>query len=251
MYGLNDVTLAGALARRSELSYTPNGTAILRFTVAGEERIITSSGEVKRLPFYHAVKLIGPRAEELALEELKPGTGMLVTGKLEFSSWQDAQGDKKSRLEVIGLRASETVAGEVIADNGGGRRASSGVNLVRIGGNLTRDMELRHTPSGAAVSSLTVALNESYKKGKQFFEKTHFVDATLWGALAEKNASLVKGAGVFIVGRLVTDAWTDRDGNKRSSLKVEALHLEALIRKTKPTTRLDPKRMERQEPVSA
>jgi single-strand DNA-binding protein len=220
MYGLNDVTLVGILARVPELAYTPNGTAVLRFTLTGEERIINLSSEVKTLTFYHAVKVIGSRAEDLA--DLQAGAALIVTGKLDFSSWEDAEGDKHSRLEVLGLRITETVANA---------RVSSGVNLVRVGGNLTRDAELKTTNTGIPVLNLSIAINESWKKGKQFFEKTHYVDITVWGALAEAHADLKKGSGVFVTGRLVNDTWTDHAGKKHSSLKVEATHLEEIFRK--------------------
>jgi single-strand DNA-binding protein len=77
MYGLNDVTLVGTLARAPELAYTPNGTAVLRFTLTGEERTINSNSEVKTLMFYHVVKVLGSRAEDLA--DLQAGSALIVT----------------------------------------------------------------------------------------------------------------------------------------------------------------------------
>jgi single stranded DNA-binding protein len=226
MYGLNDVTLVGTLTRAPKLAYTPNGTAVLRFTLTGEERIINSSGEVKTLTFYHAVKVLGSRAEDLA--DLQAGAALIVAGKLDFSSWEDAEGDKHSRLEVLGLRMTETVVKA---------RVSSGVNMVRVGGNLTRDAESKTTNSGISVLNLSIAVNESFKKGKQFFEKTHYVDITVWGALAQAYSDIKKGSGVFITGRLVNDSWTDHAGKKHSSLKVEASNLEEIFRKP----RVEPK----------
>jgi single-strand DNA-binding protein len=226
MYGLNDVTLVGTLARAPELAYTPNGTAVLRFTLTGEERVINSSGEVKSLTYFHAVKVLGSRAEDLA--DLQAGAALIVTGKLDFSSWEDAEGDKHSRLEILGLRLTEVVKNT---------RISSSVNLVRVGGNLTRDAELKTTNTGISVLNLSIAINESFKKGKQFFEKTHYVDITVWGALAQAYTDTKKGSGVFVTGRLFNDTWTDHDGKKHSSLKVEATHLEEVFRKP----RVEPK----------
>jgi single-strand DNA-binding protein len=233
MYGLNDVTLVGTLARAPELAYTPNGTAVLRFTVTGEERIINSSNEVKTLTFFHAVKVLGSRAEDLV--DLQAGAALIVAGKLDFSSWEDAEGDKHSRLEMLGLRVTGVVKNI---------RISSGANLVRVGGNLTRDAELKTTNTGISVLNLSIAINESFKKGKQFFEKTHYVEITVWGALAEAHCNLKKGSGVFITGRLVNDTWTDHSGKKHSSLKIEASHLEEVFRKPRvePKFALNPAR---------
>jgi single-strand DNA-binding protein len=227
--GINDITLAGALTREPELSYTPNGTPILRATIAGEERVITSNGEVKRLPFYQAIKIIGLQAEDLS--DLKPGAGLLVGANLSFSSWDDTAGERRSRLEVVAGRVLETVAGKHVIDSQGGVRALEGVNDVRLSGNLTRDPELRRTGNDVAVMNLGVAVHETYRQRGQDVERTHFVEVTLWGAMAEQHMNLKRGAGVFVTGRLINDSWSDRDGQKRYSLKVEAQHVEELVRR--------------------
>lgn len=96
-------------------------------------------------------------------------------------------------------------------------------NEVLIAGNLTRDPELRHTPSGIAVCEISVATNRSYKdKDDQKQEEATFVEVTFWGQTAEAAAkTLSKGRGVILDGRLKLDTWDDKEtGKKRSKLRV-------------------------------
>ena len=96
-------------------------------------------------------------------------------------------------------------------------------NKVMLGGNLTRDIELRHTPSDTTVANFGMAVNEKFKgtDGSQK-ERTTFVDCEAWGRTAETMAQyLSKGRPVFIEGRLQFDQWDDREtGQKRSKLKI-------------------------------
>jgi len=93
-------------------------------------------------------------------------------------------------------------------------------NKVIIVGNLTRDIELRHTPAGTAVGDLGLAINERVKKGDEWFDEVTYVDVTLWGRTAEiANEYLKKGSPVLIEGRLKYETW-EADGQKRSKLKV-------------------------------
>ncbi len=93
-------------------------------------------------------------------------------------------------------------------------------NRVIIAGNLTRDCELRHIPSGTAVMEQAIAVNDRVKKGNDWVEETTFVDVTFWGRTAEiVNQYLTKGAPVLVEGRLKLDQW-EKDGQKRSKLRV-------------------------------
>ena len=92
-----------------------------------------------------------------------------------------------------------------------------------IMGNLTRDIELRYTPTGTAVADLGLATNRyrTADNGEKIVDVT-YVDVTLWGRQAElANQYLGKGKPVFIEGRLQTDSWTDKEtGKQRSKMKV-------------------------------
>lgn len=98
------------------------------------------------------------------------------------------------------------------------------LNQVNVMGNLCRDVELRFTPSGAAIASLSLAINSKYKdkKTNEMREDVTYVDVQLWNKTAElANQYLAKGSQVLIVGRLKLDQWTDKNtGAKRSKLFV-------------------------------
>lgn len=97
------------------------------------------------------------------------------------------------------------------------------LNKVMLIGNLTRDPELRYTPSGKAVADISLAINRVWNNEQgQKQEDTTFVDVTLWGRQAElAQQYLTKGRGAYIEGRLQMDTWDDKEtGKKRSRLKV-------------------------------
>lgn len=95
-------------------------------------------------------------------------------------------------------------------------------NKVILLGNLTRDIELRHTSSSQAVANFGVAMNRRFRTAAgEDREETTFVDCEAWGQTGEVMAKyLSKGKPVFIEGRLKLDQWQDKDGNKQSKLRV-------------------------------
>jgi single-strand DNA-binding protein len=99
------------------------------------------------------------------------------------------------------------------------------ISRVTLTGRLTRDVELRHTPSGTAVSDLRVAFTTSRKdSGGDWIDHSNFVDVTVWGRTAETCAQyLAKGRRIGVDGRLEFEEWEAQDGSgKRSKLKVVA-----------------------------
>ena len=98
------------------------------------------------------------------------------------------------------------------------------LNKVFLIGNLTRDPELRYTPSGTAVADMSMAINRRYTTASgDKKEETCFVDVTLWARRAEVASQyLKKGSPVFVEGRLHLDKWENSEGQKRSKLKVIA-----------------------------
>lgn len=100
----------------------------------------------------------------------------------------------------------------------------SSFNKVILMGNLTRDPQVRYTPSGTAVTELGMAVNRTWydKQSNSRKEDTTFVDVTVWGRTAEVAGEyLSKGRPVLIEGRLQLDQWQDKEsGQNRSKLKV-------------------------------
>src|SRR5918998_4859670 len=99
------------------------------------------------------------------------------------------------------------------------------INRVILVGNLTRDPELRHTPSGMAVCSLRLAVNTRRKDqaSGQWVEKPNYFDVTVWGQQGENCAQyLSKGRPVGVDGRLEWREWDAQDGTKRQAVEIIA-----------------------------
>lgn len=96
-------------------------------------------------------------------------------------------------------------------------------NKVILMGNLTRDPEMRYTPSGTAVVNFGVAVNRRYRQGDEQKEEVCFVDISAFSRQAEiANEYLKKGSPVLLEGRLQFRTWDDQNGQKRSKLDVVA-----------------------------
>ena len=102
-------------------------------------------------------------------------------------------------------------------------------NKVILMGNLTRDPEVRYTPSGTAVADLRLAVNRRYRTADgQDHEETCFVNVTVWGKQGEACGQyLNRGRPVFIEGRLKFDEW-EKDGQKFNRLSVVAERVQFL-----------------------
>ena len=98
-----------------------------------------------------------------------------------------------------------------------------GFSKAIISGNLTRDPELRTTPSGAQVCGFSVAVNRVYKDAAgNNQEQVSFIDCSAWGKLAETIEKYGrKGSGVLVSGRLEQRSWNDKEtGQKRSRVEI-------------------------------
>jgi single-strand DNA-binding protein len=102
---------------------------------------------------------------------------------------------------------------------------AANINRVVLVGNLTRDPELRHTPSGMAVCSLRLAVNTRRKDAAsgEWTEKPNYFDITVWGNQGESCAQyLSKGRPVAVDGRLEWREWDAQDGTKRQAVEIIA-----------------------------
>ncbi|MCL4387295.1 single-stranded DNA-binding protein [Patescibacteria group bacterium] len=96
------------------------------------------------------------------------------------------------------------------------------LNKVQLIGNLTRDPELRYTPSGAAVCTFGLATGRSWTtESGEKKEDTEFHRIVAWNKLAELCSQfLTKGRKAYVEGRLSTRNWTGQDGNQRTTTEV-------------------------------
>ena len=96
---INRVSISGNLTRDSELRSANNGTAILNFSVAVNDRRKVGE-EWQDVPNYIDCVVFGPRAVSLH-NLLKKGAKVAIDGKLRWSSWETKEGSKRSKLEVV------------------------------------------------------------------------------------------------------------------------------------------------------
>ena len=109
---------------------------------------------------------------------------------------------------------------------------ANGNNVVLVG-NITRDPELRFTPTGQATASFGLAVNRRWqnRQTQEWEEATSFFDVVCWREMAENvRESLVKGARVIVTGRLEQRSWETPDGDKRTKVEVIADELGPSLR---------------------
>jgi len=96
-------------------------------------------------------------------------------------------------------------------------------NKVILMGNLTKDPEVRFTPSGTPVATFSLAVNRRYKQGEELKDEVCYIDIVVFGKQAENCGQyLSKGHGVIVDGRLQQRRWETDDGQKRSKHEVVA-----------------------------
>ena len=98
-------------------------------------------------------------------------------------------------------------------------------NNIMLVGNITRDPELRFTPTGQATATFGLAVNRRWqnRQTQEWEEATSFFDVVCWREMAENAAeSLARGSRVIVTGRLEQRSWETQDGDKRSKVEVVA-----------------------------
>lgn len=100
--------------------------------------------------------------------------------------------------------------------------ASRSLNKVQLIGNLTRDPELRYTPTGAAVCTIGLATNRYWTtESGEKKEETEFHRVVAWNKLAELCSQLLtKGRKIYVEGRLRTASWQAQDGTQRNTTEI-------------------------------
>ncbi len=97
------------------------------------------------------------------------------------------------------------------------------INEVRLIGNITNEIELKHTPNGFSVTNFGLATNRNYKVGEEWKEEVTFHDIVIWGNDAEMLSQRAKkGTRVYIQGRLMKRKWEDKEGAQRTKVEIVA-----------------------------
>jgi single-strand DNA-binding protein len=126
MANLNKVFLIGNLTRDPELRYSPSGTAVAKFGLATNRTYKGQDGEKKEDVCFVDIVAFGKRAEFCA-NYFSKGKPIFIEGRLQFSTWETPEGQKRSRLEVMaegiqfmgGPKTGEGIAGEESSGNDG------------------------------------------------------------------------------------------------------------------------------------
>lgn len=106
------------------------------------------------------------------------------------------------------------------------------MNKVIISGRFTKDPEIRYTQSKKAIATFRLAVDDG--KGKDGEKKTQFIDFEAWESRAELiDQYFKKGDPIDIIGKIVSENWTDKDGNKRTTTKVRVERIEWPLQKAK------------------
>lgn len=130
--------------------------------------------------------------------------------------------------------------------------ASRSLNKVMLIGNLTRDPELRYTPSGTAVCTFGLATNRSWtpSDGGERKEETEFHRIVCWQKLAELCSQLLfKGRKAYVEGRLQSRSWTSKDGQERSATEIVIDNMIILDSKRREGEEFVPMQAASQKPV--
>ena len=110
---------------------------------------------------------------------------------------------------------------------------ASDSNSITISGNITREPELRYTPSGVSKVSFGVAVNRSWRNSQtqEWEEQTSFFNVVAWRQLADNaSATLTKGSRVVVTGRLEQRSWETEQGEKRSIVEIVADDVSASLK---------------------
>lgn len=106
------------------------------------------------------------------------------------------------------------------------------LNSVLVAGRLTRDPEQRFTQKGQGVTTFDIASNRRYKDAAsgEWKDNTVFVPVSVWGPMSDRcKEKLRKGSPVLVEGNLVSSEYTDKSGQKRKVLKVNARRVQFLF----------------------
>jgi single-strand DNA-binding protein len=224
MEGQNFVRLDGAVATEPQLARVGNDLARLTFTVAGVDRLPGDDGQPRTSAWYHAVTLFGRYAEVME-QHLRVGAAVSVKGRINHHEYTK-DGDRRSITNVVGDSVTILDAGTygdaaLSIDAKGQPRLEDADNLVEISGNLTKDAVHSVTANQQVpVTSFRVAINRP-NRGESDAGGVDYLDVVAWRDLALASATLRKGDGVLVRGRLVTNSFEDK-GVRRYSTLVDA-----------------------------
>jgi single-strand DNA-binding protein len=125
MASYNRVILVGNLTRDPELRYIPSGTAVSDIGLAVNDRTKKDGQWVEETTFVEVT--LWARTAEIANEYLSKGSSVLIEGRLKLDSWENSEGQKRSKLRVVADRM------QMLGSRGSGRESTSQVETSEVG----------------------------------------------------------------------------------------------------------------------
>jgi single-strand DNA-binding protein len=103
------------------------------------------------------------------------------------------------------------------------------INTATLIGHLTRDEEMKYTPGGMAIGTISIAINRQVKKGQEWVSEANYFDVVIFGKQAESlKPYLLRGKQIGVTGFLKQDRWTDQNGQNRSRVTLVANDIQLL-----------------------
>lgn len=236
--GMNKATIIGFVERDPEMRHTANGQAVTSFSVSTNRRWTTNTGEARETTEWFNVVTWGNLAEA-ANRLLTKKQRLYVEGHLQTRSWEDAEGQRNYRTEVVAnklipMGEPETADPENLQYEL--EEMPLCLNRVTVIGNLGRDPEMRYTPGGQAVTSFSLATTRTWTTSNgDRRDATEWFNVVSWGSLAEIcNQYLTKGRRVYVEGELRTRGWEQPDGKKH--FRTELVVNEMIMLGPRPTS---------------
>lgn len=217
--GMNKATILGFVEREPELRHTAGGQPVASFVVSTNGSWAASASTDGGPTEWFTVVAWGSLAETAKMQ-LKKDQRLYAEGHLQTRAWDDADGQRHVRTEVVASRLIPLDTREVIATHiveSGIETNPQCLNRIMVIGNLGRDPEMRYTPEGHAVTSFSLAATRaraSTPGGRN--GATEWFNVVVCGSLAEIcNHNLAKGRRVYVEGRLRTRGWEQPAGNRQ------------------------------------
>lgn len=144
--GFSKVIIVGNVTRDPEMRSTPGGAQVCSFSVAVNRVYKDSSGENKESVSFFDCTAWGRQAETIA-QYVKKGSGILVSGRLEQRSWEDKEGQKRSRVEIVVedfnfMSGNSGEGGNYSGGNRGGSSAAGGESQEIVPDDIADDSEI-------------------------------------------------------------------------------------------------------------
>ena len=210
--GLNKVMIIGFVEREPELRSTDNGHPVASFCVSTRRHWTTNAGQTRESCEWFNVVAWGDLASACG-QWLRRHQRLYAEGHLQTRSWEDADGQRQVRTEVVAeklipMDSRETPDGHLPQED-------VCLNRVMVIGNLGRDPEMRYTPDGQAITSFSLATTRAWTGSAERRDTTEWFNVVAWGSLAEIcHQYLSKGRRVYVEGELRTRGWEQPDGQK-------------------------------------